>query len=200
MAESTFIWEPITVLEAVGIFESLDIPWWVAGGEAIDLFVGRATRLHGDIDLAVLRRDTHQLRTLRNNWDVHIAHNGELIAWDGGPLADDMHQFWVRHYGAEAWAFEVLLEYTDGDDWLFRRDHRVRRAIATIGRQTPSGVPFLAPEICLLYKARHTDVERNALDFEVAVSLLDDQSQQWLAASLQVAAPGHPWIERLGER
>ena len=191
MAEATYTWEPITVVEAAGVFEPLAIPWWVAGGEAIDLFVGRATRAHGDIDIAILRRDTHRLHALRDDWDVHIAHDGKLIPWDSGPLADDMHQFWVRKHGAKAWAFEVLLEYTDGDGWLYRRDNRVRRRVGTIGRFSSTGVPFLAPEICLLYKANRPDVERNAIDFEIAAPLLSVEARRWLREAIAI------WIRRI---
>lgn len=197
MAETEYLWEPLSVDEAGAVFAPLGIAWWVAGGEAIDLFVGRSTRAHGDLDLAMLRRDVDRLRILGGEWDVHIARDGRLTQWDGELLADDMHQFWVRRMGARAWAFEVLLEYTDGDEWLFRRDHRVRRPIREIGRQASSGVPVLAPEICLLYKAAHTDWERNALDFEVTAPLLSGEERKWLRHSLDMAAPGHPWIDRL---
>jgi hypothetical protein len=40
------------------------------------------------------------------------------------------------------------------DQWLFRRDSRVRRPLATIGSVTTDGIPYMAPEIQLLYKAK----------------------------------------------
>ncbi|HEV2736058.1 MAG TPA: hypothetical protein VGV85_14520, partial [Longimicrobiaceae bacterium] len=37
-------------------------PWCVAGGWALDLFLGRATRPHADVDLALFRDDQARLR------------------------------------------------------------------------------------------------------------------------------------------
>ena len=34
------------------MFSVLTVPWWIAGGYAIELFVGHAVRPHGDIDPA----------------------------------------------------------------------------------------------------------------------------------------------------
>jgi hypothetical protein len=200
MADTQFLWQPLRVAEAARVFDPLDIRWWVAGGEALDLAVGRATRTHGDLDIAVLRRDIGVLAQIRSEWDVHIAHDGRLRPWDGSVLADDMHQFWVRRYGAEAWAFEVLLEQTDGDEWVFRRDHRVRRALSTIGHRSEDGIPFLAPEICLLYKAGRPgslEVERNEVDLEMAAPLLAAEARGWLRATLEMVVPGHAWIDRV---
>ena len=35
----------------------LPMPWFVAGGWAIDLYVGRVTRDHSDVDLVIARSD-----------------------------------------------------------------------------------------------------------------------------------------------
>jgi hypothetical protein len=37
------------------VLAGLDVPWWVAGGWAVEAFTGVA-RSHEDIDLSVLRR------------------------------------------------------------------------------------------------------------------------------------------------
>ena len=39
------------------LMRGFDGPWYVAGGWAIDLFLGRSTRAHSDVDIAILRRD-----------------------------------------------------------------------------------------------------------------------------------------------
>lgn len=196
-----FLWEPLTPSEVRAAFAPLGIQWWIAGGVGIDLFIGRKTREHGDIDVAVLRRDELGLRPLLDAWDVCIAHDGSLTPWDGGELAEEQHQFWVRRRGAKAWAFEILLEQTEGDELLYRRDPRVRAPLATIGRCTRDGIPYLAPEICLLYKSHATDAARytarNNTDFEVALPVLDEAARAWLRAALVVINPAHAWISRL---
>ena len=66
-------WQPRTPREVATFFAALDVPWWIAGGWAIDLFVGRQTREHEDIDILILRRDQHAVRALLESWDVQAA-------------------------------------------------------------------------------------------------------------------------------
>lgn len=199
-----YLWEPLTPHEVQATFAPLGVDWWIAGGIAIDLFVGRKTHDHGDIDVATLRRDVLRLAPLLRAWDVCIAHDGALMPWDGAELTPEQHQFWVRRRGAEAWAFEILLEYTDGDELVYRRDARARAALTMVGMRTQDGIPYLAPEICLLYKsatgAGGTMVARNEADFGVTLPLLDDRARAWLRDTLAVLDAEHRWLQRLSAR
>ncbi len=38
-------------------FASLTVPWWIAGGWALDLFAGDQSRPHKDLDVGILRND-----------------------------------------------------------------------------------------------------------------------------------------------
>jgi Aminoglycoside-2''-adenylyltransferase len=54
--------EPV---RAVGsLLSGLAVPWWIAGGWAIDLAVGHVTRDHADVNVMMLERDEHALRGL----------------------------------------------------------------------------------------------------------------------------------------
>ncbi|KOV09200.1 MULTISPECIES: nucleotidyltransferase domain-containing protein [unclassified Streptomyces] len=44
-------WEPAPVPEVADMFRRVEIPWWIAGGHAIELAVGRVIREHDDIDV-----------------------------------------------------------------------------------------------------------------------------------------------------
>ncbi|WP_232836957.1 nucleotidyltransferase domain-containing protein [Lentzea terrae] len=48
-------WDPLRPAEVAGLFTG--VQWWVAGGYAIELAVGRPLRPHSDIDVLLLRRD-----------------------------------------------------------------------------------------------------------------------------------------------
>ena len=39
------------------LLSGLTVPYWIAGGWAIDLAVGRVTRDHADVDVMLLERD-----------------------------------------------------------------------------------------------------------------------------------------------
>ena len=65
-----------TLLLAVG-----GVAATIAGGWAIDLFLGRQTRPHHDLDIQILRRDQAALRGLLADWDLHLAGDGRLQPW-----------------------------------------------------------------------------------------------------------------------
>ncbi len=190
-------WQALSVDEARQVFAPLGIRWWIAGGWAIDLFIGQQTRDHADIDIAILRRDHLALRALTADFDLYVAHDGTLTAWDAGVLPSDRHQFWARRRDGEAWAFEVLLEESDGDRWLFRREPQISLPLDEFGAITADGTPYVAPEVALLYKANGIELERNAADFATALPYLDAPAKHWLSAQLGRVYDQHAWLARL---
>jgi hypothetical protein len=120
------------------------------------------------------------------------------MPWSGDELTAEHHQFWVRRRGDEAWAFEILLEYHRDEEWLFRRDHRITMPIARLGRRDERGLPYVRPEVALLYKAKGHEIERNAADFTSAAPDLDDAARVWLRDAIGVVHPGHEWLKVLG--
>jgi hypothetical protein len=176
----------------------LSRPWWIAGGWAIDLHLGRETRHHADLDVAMLRGDEIALPAVLRGWEITIAHSGGFIPWSGErALEMPYHQFWTRRSADGPWDFEILLEDHDAEQWLCRRDHRVTLPVERFGRRTSDGIPYVAPEIALLYKAKGWEIEKNAADFDVVAGSLDAGARQWLCDALDVAHPDHPWRSRL---
>ena len=57
-------------------------------------------------------------------------------------------------------------------------------------------MPFLRPEIVLLYKSRDAGPNDHA-DFEQVAPLLDPESRVSLRTALQRHRPGHPWLDDL---
>jgi hypothetical protein len=192
-----YLWYPLTIDEAQRLFDPLRIPWWIAGGWAVDVHLQRQTREHADVDVSILRRDHRKLRTLLDEFDIRVAHDGALLPCAGDELAPEYHQFWARRRGDEAWAFEVLLEDHAGAQWLYRRDHRIKLPLERFGTRDVKGVPYVAPEVALLYKSNRHDLGRNAADFASAVSALTTDARAWLRDALSLVQPGHPWIEDL---
>mgnify|MGYP007135459534 CR=1 FL=1 len=92
----------------------------------------------------------------------------------------------------------MVADITD-DQWLFRRDIRISRPLATIGRRTDDGIPYLTPEIQLLYKAK-TPRPKDEADFARTLPYLDGESRQWLVQALALVHPGHPWLIQLEGR
>lgn len=188
-------WKPISLDSVAELFGTADFPWWIAGGWAIDLFVGRQTREHADIDVLVLRKDHGELRHHLAGWDLHAADPpGSLRPWLlGETLHDGVHDIWCRRTPTSPWSVQVMLDEAAGDEWVYRRDPRVRRALAELSgpASTPTH-PVLAPEVQLLYKSKNPrakDVE----DFNVARELMADGQLRWLDDALAITSPENPW-------
>jgi len=79
---------------------------------------------------------------------------------------------------------------------LFRSDRRIRRLVEQFCRRSADGVPYVAPEVQLLFKSRDPQPKDEA-DLAAARPLLDPAARRWLAAALSLHAPGHPWLLRL---
>jgi len=199
MAADLGDWTPLTVEETQRLMAPLGAAWWIAGGWAIDLFLGRVTREHADMDVAILRRDQPALAELLKGWDVHLAEGGVLTPWKAGDWLEGgaRHQFWVRPTPTSPWALEVLLEEDDAGRWVYRRDPAVSLPLERFGCVSGDGAPYVAPEVALLYKSNRLDEERNRADFEAAASAMDDGRRAWLKAALRLTDPKNLWIARL---
>lgn len=182
------------------LFQSYTERWWIAGGWAIDLFLGEQTREHEDVDVAILRNDEQAFRRHLDKWelwpglgnsrleDKPIATNEEL--------SENREVLWCRPSANSDWAFELLLNKTIGREWAFKRDIEIRRPLKEVGQFTAEGIPYLNPEIVLLFKAKNNN-EKDQHDFTKAVLKLDDAAKAWLGSSLRIVHPGHSWLESL---
>jgi len=175
------------------------VPWWIAGGCALDLFLDETSRAHTDLDVGVLRRDIADVLAALPNWDHFEAYGGALTRLPRGALPRaDVHSLWCRPGGSANWALEILLDESDGQVWLFRREPSIRRPLSTLTRSDGSGLRYLAPEIQLLYKAKVVRPIDQA-DFERVAARLDRHARSWLRESLENTSPGHSWLPLLAE-
>src|SRR3954447_9380019 len=174
-------WHPLTVDQVEQVLSGCGVPWWIAGGWAIDLLVGYQTREHADIDVLFLRRDQQAVRTHLSGWDVHAADPpGSLRPRPvGGMLPEHVHDIWCRRSASDPWSLQLMLDASDGDQWLFRRDHRVRRSIAALaGRASSPARAVLTPDVQLLYKSRGMR-PKDEQDFSTVLPVMDGDEREW---------------------
>lgn len=186
------------VRKVASVLESFRRPWWVAGGWAIDLLVERETRPHEDIEVAILRGDQGALRDHLRDWRFERVARGNptRIPWaDGERIDPPDHEVHARSPDG-TFEFEILLNEGEGPTWRFRRDPAITRPLALAGMRTADGIPFLAPEVVLLFKAKDPRPQ-DAHDFRVARGLLDVDRRAWLQDALARVHPGHPWLREL---
>jgi Aminoglycoside-2''-adenylyltransferase len=186
-------------VEKVGsLLGGLRCEWFVCGGWAIDLFLGRVTREHKDVDISLARRDQAEVRDymLRRGWRLEKAAEGELSPWrDGEALPPTIHTVWCHSDAHDPGFVELLFDEIDDELFRFRRDPSITLARGRMSFKSPSGLPVLAPEIVLLYKASRT--QEYAADFRSAAISLDDEGRAWLRAALEKVYARHPWLEEL---
>ena len=191
-------WDPAPLSEVVALFSTLTCPWWVAGGYAMELSVGHAYREHEDIDILMLRRDQLAVQQVLPIWEWWAADPpGTLRPWASGEsLAPPIHDIWCRPGPSEPWRIQIMLDVSEGQNWVSRRDTHVRRPIDSLGMVTPEGIPYLSPEVQLFYKAKGLR-PKDEQDFTAVLPHLDHSQRLWLANAIGQAHGHHPWMERL---
>lgn len=167
--------------------------WFFAGGWAIDLFLGKETRDHQDVEIGIYRKDQVELKRYLSTWDFRKVVHGEFLTWSDEYLELPVHEIHARSAGGD---LEVLLNETDGASWIFRRDRRITYPLETFIRFTEAGLPYLTPEIVLLYKAKNTR-EKDHKDLMSVKDSLGLEQQQWLKRAISIHEPTHEWLQVL---
>ncbi|MEO9255074.1 MAG: amino acid transporter, partial [Tepidiformaceae bacterium] len=110
-------WEHISPAEMASVMSGFGGSWWIGGGYAIEAFVGRHFREHGDIDVGVLRRDHKVLQVHLREWELECADPpGILRPWvPGEELTPEIHDIWARRSSDDAWRFQFMLDNSVGD-------------------------------------------------------------------------------------
>ena len=193
-------WDPWRPDELARLLTGVELPWYVAAGWGIDLFLGGQHRDHEDLEIAVpasrfdeILRALHGLEVFVVGPEPGVVRPLERARELLGPT----HQTWVLDPEAGVWRFDVFREPSDGDTWICRRDARIRMPYSQVIERTGDGIPYGRPEIVLLYKAKHTRPKDDA-DFEAVLPLLEPARRRWLADSLELVHPGHRWLAAIG--
>lgn len=168
--------------------------WAVAGGWSIDLHLGRVTRPHHDLEIAVHGADVPWLIAAFPapdwRWDVPV--DGWMHPYAAaGEL--DSHQTWLWSVRDEAYVLDVFREEDRGDTWICRRDPTLTRPWDEVVDRSPDGIPYLTPEIGLLFKAKHRRPQDEA-DFANTIATLDGPRRAWFRMALERVHPGHDWL------
>jgi hypothetical protein len=175
------------------------VPWWIAGGWALDLFLGTTSRAHKDLDVGIFRRDASSVMSSLKGWEIFEAKDRALSRVVAGAVPRvDVNSLWCRRADSTEWCFELLLDERTDDRWSFRRLPEITRPVAAILRHSADGLPYLSPEIQLLYKAKALRPE-DQHDFDRVLPRLEAEAAEWLQGALELTHPEHPWIARLRE-
>lgn len=209
------------VAEANALLKGQGFSYAVCGGFALDLFLGYETRTHGDIDILAFWEDREKIITymqskgyivyeMLGGGKVHritdikmqeklrknifcCTEDCELVRlYD----TDEADVYWLdfQHTGLTKLNYiEFLFNEKTEEEFVYARDERVRRGMANAILET-DGVPYLAPELCLLFKSADIEREGYQQDFELTVGKLSAEQRTWFENAMGLLYPdGHKW-------
>lgn len=186
-------------LKISDILRNFSHPWFIAGGWAIDLYLKRQTREHEDIEILIFRRDQLIIRQYLETWEftkVDPSTNRREPWKDGEWLSLPIHEIHVTHASGHLPKFEILLNECSEEFWKFRRMPEIRRSLTLVGRCTEDGIPFVSPEIVLLYKAKNPN-SLDEEDFSNVIEVLEKEPRDWLRQAMTKFNSRHHWLEFL---
>jgi hypothetical protein len=186
-------WTPIEVAHHLA---GIATPWCVAAGWALDLFRGRQTRAHGDIEIAIPAGGFSEVRSRFPGYIFDAVGSGRI--WEGAApdVLAAVHQTWLRDPATGNYLLDVFREPHDGTTWICRRDQRIRFPYSEIIHHTNEGIPYLAPEVVLLFKAKHVR-DKDQADFDATVPHMTRAQRETLVELLAIAHPEHRWLAHL---
>lgn len=199
-------WDAWTPAQLAQRLTGLDLPWWVCGGWAIELFhrdVGAgALRAHADLEFGICRDDFPAVRAaLLTDPELTQYSAGDGMLW---PLPADEQppahivQVWTATAADDVFRTDLFLDPGSRRQWVCKRDDRLVRPLADTIARSSSGVPYQRPEVVLLMKAKHAR-DKDVVDFTATLPLLSAAQRGWLADALRLVHPGHAWIRQVGE-
>jgi hypothetical protein len=189
--ESLGPWSPLPLSDAIELFSDYSGRWWIAGGRALELFVGELWREHEDTDIAILRQEVDLVRRHLASWDVQVAAAGKLSPWDGRIPNPELNEnnMWCRPTPKDPWAMDLTVSDGDAICWTYRRDREIQIPGVDAVLVNADGVPYLAPELQLLFKSKHLR-SKDTVDARKVIPRLSDARREWLSQHLSM---GHPW-------
>ena len=201
---------PESVVRIADLMSGFRPTWCLCGGWAVDAGLGRETRDHSDIDIAVFLDDQQALLEHLAGWEL-IAHDPNVAgdtteAWNGRPLDLPAHIHGRLHdprsrtpdrldaAAQQGFGLDIQFNERSGDDWILSREPRVTMPLRRAVRQSEWGLPTLVPEVVLFYKSSELR-RRDKLDFLALLPQLTQEQRDWLRNAISLL--GHPWLPQL---
>ncbi|MEZ0113298.1 hypothetical protein ABH920_007328 [Catenulispora sp. EB89] len=176
--------------------DGVTTPWYVAGGWALDLFLGRQTRRHADLEIAIPAADFGQISGLFPGYVFDGVGQNQL--WENATpeVIAATHQTWLRDPASGDYLVDVMREPHEGGAWICRHTPTIRLPYDEVICRTADGIPYLAPELALLFKAKHAR-RKDQRDFEGVVPELSPAQRERLAGLIGGVYPEHRWLAEL---
>ncbi|GHV11267.1 hypothetical protein FACS1894219_02150 [Clostridia bacterium] len=210
------------ITEANALLQNSSFDYTFCGGFALELFLGKPIRKHGDIDVSAFWRDRDKIILYMQSlgWNVYemcgggLAHHitdiadqikakrnifcfkddCELVTLS---LASEPNMFTLDfdHIGQSKLNFiEFLFNDSENGYFLYSRNKEILLPLDKAILHS-NDIPYLAPEFVLLYKSGDTEREGYQIDFDSVYFEMNTEQRVWLVNALQLMFPtGHKWL------
>ena len=174
-------------IKVKNIMNKFGYPWFIAGGWAIDLFLEKETRLHDNIEIGIYREQQMKLFRYLGKYKKYYIDNRSRIGkyekkeWKKEYLRLPISEIFVEYDGLE---IEILLNEKDDFDWIYGKNNKIKHERSNVIRYTDDRIPYLCPEIVLLYKTmemRNKDKD----DILNALKKMNYSEKNWLIDSIK---------------
>ncbi len=197
----TYAWDAWRPEDAYRRLANVAAPWCVAAGWAVDLFLGGGHREHEDLEIAAPGARFTEVVAALPELEFFAIVDRQARSIDEGEavLRPPSHQTWGLDRAAGVWRIDIFREPSDGDTWLSRRDESIQLPYDQLVERTAAGIPYVRPEIALLFKAKHARPKDDA-DLAAALAVLESRRREYLAELIERVHPGHRWLESIRAR
>lgn len=173
------------------------LPWYVAGGWALDVWRDKQTRAHEDLEFVVLRDDVDHFRAILKELDFFTVKDGAIAYLPpSAPLPSDVWQLWGGDVRQGCWRVDLMIEQGTPALWVYKHDRTITLARPDAVRLSEAGIPYLSPINVILFKARHLR-DKDRMDFRLCLPELSIEEKEQLLVWLKELHPDHAWITDL---
>lgn len=184
-------WHPQDLAQRL---RGISAPWCVVGGWALDLWHGRQTREHDDLEFTILPGDLPHFRRALNGLELFSASDGIIERFpDDADLSPTVWQLWCWDRDEQCWRADMMIERGTSTTWVYKRDPAITCPRTEITQTTETSIPYLSPVAVLLFKAKYRR-QKDDFDFDAALPKLTAAERIQLRSWLERQHPGHAWI------
>ncbi|WP_297083587.1 nucleotidyltransferase domain-containing protein [uncultured Demequina sp.] len=185
-------WAPLAVEALASLLAPADARWWLAGGVALDRWVGAPIRPRENIDISTMPGDlTALLAVLPPHWSAWAPDGDEVMPLADAPEDAAVQPVLIRDDDAGAWVLRVNIEDGAPRAWVYRRDARLQlpwdRAVLDL-----DGVPTGAPEVQLVWKC-FSPRPVDDVDKDAVLPTLSEEARTWWERALLTVHPHSSW-------
>jgi hypothetical protein len=153
------------------------------------------SREHDDLEIGVPAAGFAAIRSALREFEFDVVLDGRRWPLDSPAFASS-HQTWAKDPTTGAYRLDVFREKHDGEMWICRRDETIRFRYDEIILRTADDIPFLAPEVVLLFKAKWVRPKDDE-DLRGVLPLFERERRFALRNLVARVHPGHRWLEQL---